>query len=85
MKINWKALGSVLWHGGRIALEAAEVLENSGVLRMSGKAQTAFIVAAAIEHAAGNRANLLADTTPPIIVPAPTTPPFTPPSGTTGE
>ena len=57
--MNWKALGKVLWHGASIAVEAANLLETSGALRLSGKGETALLVAAAIEHAAGGQITTL--------------------------
>ena len=83
MKINWKALGSVLWHGGRIALDAAQVLEQSGVLKVSPKAQTAFWVAAAIEHAAQGQQIGLIGTTASQMSQGPVS--TFPQHGTTGE
>ena len=54
-----KHILSVIWHGTSIALEAASLLQSAGVFKTSGNLGTAFNVAVAIEHAAGNKADLL--------------------------
>ena len=60
MKMSkFKHILAVIWHGTSIAIEAASLLQSSGVLKMSGKANTALYVASAIEQAAGNKADRL--------------------------
>lgn len=61
MKMSkFKHILSVIWHGTSIAIEAASMLQSSGVLKVSGRAGTALYVASAIEHAAANKVDLLA-------------------------
>lgn len=60
MKMSkFKHILAVIWHGTSIAIEAASMLQSSGVLKVSGRAGTALYVASAIEHAAGNKADRL--------------------------
>lgn len=60
MKMSkFKHILAVIWHGTSIAIEAASLLQSSGVLKVSGKANTALYVASAIEQAADNKANRL--------------------------
>lgn len=54
-----------LWHSLGIVVDAAMVLHDSGMLKFSPQMTTAFLVAAAVEHAAGAKAAALAPTSLP--------------------